>query len=245
MQAMKSWYAEGSELFASPATWGRYDMVWTSRLMRSESHVAGSHMHADNLPRKRWMSQCVWYPSGQPAEDASSTGSTVGKCWTWLSALALLGLLAGCQERKTAGSASDGVRLDVLVPQVQDRVRVELKPIYNPVEQRHELRAKTDWARVEDIPVWQLRQYRSRRNDGAWGYVSYDALREVDVTPMGNRIEFVCSGVSNGEPVQCWGGYRLDAQTQVWYFFHHQWMAQWAQIHAQVVKAVDQHQKRD
>ena len=169
----------------------------------------------------------------------------MGKRLIWLSALALLGLLAACKERTGAGSASDGVRIDVLVPQVQDRVRVELMPINNPVEQRHELRAKTDWARVQDIPAWQLRQYRSRRNDGAWGYVSYDALREVDVTPMGHRIEFVCQGVPNGEPVQCKGSYRLDAQTQVWYFFHHQWMAQWAQIHAQVVKTVDQHQKGD
>jgi hypothetical protein len=133
----------------------------------------------------------------------------VGKWWTGLTSGAVLSLLAACQKQTPAQPVADGVRFDVQVPTLQDRVRVELKPINNPVEQSHELRAQTDWARVQDLPAWQLRQYRSRRDDGAWGYVSYDA-------------------------------YRLDAHTQVWYFFHHQWMAQWAQIHAQVVKAVDQ-----
>jgi hypothetical protein len=176
------------------------------------------------------------------------------------SAGALLCLLAACTDQTNTESTPASVRFELPVRpsdagpgvhasasllSLDDRVRVEIHRIENSTEQRHDFRARTDWAQVKDMPEWQLRQYRARRDDGAWGYISYDALRATDVTPMGNRIEFVCQGAPRGEPIQCWGGYRSDAHTQVWYFFHHKWMAQWAQIHMQVVKTVEQRQERD
>ncbi len=155
-----------------------------------------------------------------------------------VAALVCLGALTACQRPTDSATEPKQVQLQVQVPGISDRVRVDLMPIYNPVEVTHNLRAQKDWARREDKPAWRLREYRRARADGGWGYVSYEALGEADLTPMGHRIEFVCQGVPQGEPVQCQGAYRLDAHTYVWYFFHHRWMPQWAEIHAQVLKSV-------
>lgn len=117
-------------------------------------------------------------------------------------------------------------------------LRIEIRRSPGTRDGRENLEKKRPWSSIRDISEFQLKEYRDKRSVGVWGDFSYESLAGAPKTLMNEPIQFMCTNTypNHGE---CWGGYRLNSEILVWYFFPTEWLPVWQQVHQHVVSTVE------
>jgi hypothetical protein len=118
-------------------------------------------------------------------------------------------------------------------------VRVEIKNL-SSINETSLLDAADgrDWASVEDLRDIGLTEFRAKRFDGGWGYLSYQATDPTARTPLGGPIQYSCRGSPESGPDMCWSSFRLNAKTTVWYFLSDDLLPHWSTVHRTIIKTL-------
>lgn len=94
------------------------------------------------------------------------------------------------------------------------------------------------WASIREIPEWQLKEYQAKDQRLAWSNFNYEGIGNAPKTPTGHPVRFSCTGPYPSHAECGWGGYRLNPQVQIDYFFPAVWLPVWQQVHKHVVETV-------
>jgi hypothetical protein len=119
-------------------------------------------------------------------------------------------------------------------------VRVEIWQMgYEDDKKIEEQFATEKWKSIQDRPDLGLREFIRSRDDGGWGYRTYESLDPKFKTPKGGRIVFDCSGLAGQYPNICRTVYQHPRGPLISYYLAGQLLPRWREVNAEVVKLIN------
>jgi hypothetical protein len=119
-------------------------------------------------------------------------------------------------------------------------VRIEIRKDGYEDDKKIEKHLTTEsWKAIQDRQDLGLREYIRSRDDGGWGYRTYESIVPGLKTPRNGRIVFDCSGLGGHEPSLCRTTYQLPEGPLISYYLSGRLLPRWKDVHAEVVKLVN------
>lgn len=147
------------------------------------------------------------------------------------------------QGRIEKGRA-DRVTLDLNYPEISKNFIVNRVPVtlrgggYEVPRLWDKHLEREKWKSIKENTELGLREYHRERYDGAWGYITYLAINDIDKTPKGSLIRFRCTGYPVGEVDECLGEFVAADELYVQYKISGSLVPHWRRVHSDVVKLV-------